>query len=330
MKIIRTIYLLITLAFATQVSNSFCMHNIMRAITKGAIAAACSSIELLFTFSPLANATLLNPADLRAKNLKNVQSNAPESIINFVTHIAKEKEINDVKVILNDKAYSYNTDTNKHIIFIPNKEATDLELLLAKTTLTSEEEEQLNRHKSILYHEIAHNIRSSNKYVPMYEASIGTVGGITTSALLTRFTHKLFPTFKQHFALKNTLKMARGGVTFFTIYNIMNMNFYAKYEELKADDGIPSQKKVLQAHINDSKKRHEAYLECINIIKERASLHDIILSHKDDQFTKPQLFAMKILPKNCFAKPLVMDIVFHMRSSHPSDLRRIHRLEKKI
>lgn len=329
MKITRNIHLLIILALTIQANTSFSM-NIVTTIAKGAISGLCSTAELFMTGAPLIDKYLFNPADLRAEKLKNVQSDAPEPIISFATEIATLRGINDVKVMLSGDTHDYSTNDNGNIILIPNKQADELEELLTKTTLTVEEQEKRDEHAGLVHHELTHGIMRSLKYAPMYDAAIGIIGAISTSATVTYFTNQHFPSIQKSFPLRNAFKLGRGAFTFSLAFKLMNMNLYKKYDELKADDGIPNQKELLVAQMKMYEKRHDVHLHWVDVIKERASFGDIISPPKNNDFPRFQLLAMKIIPKHFFNKPIVMDAVFHAGEEHPSDLRRALRFKQRI
>lgn len=329
MKQIRTIYLLLATAFTTQVNTSFGM-NMATTIAKAGIATICSGAELFLTTAPALSNVLFNPADLRAEKLKISQSNAPIVITNFVDQIATKRGLKNVKVILSDDAHGYGTNDNGNIIEIPKKQAAELEQLLAKPTLTPEEQEKLDEHTGTLHHELTHCRMRSLKYVPMYDAVIGTIGAVTISATLTHFSNKYLPSIKNNFALHNAFKLGRGALTLSLAYKLMNMNLYKKYDELKADNGIPNQKNLLVAQMKRHEKRHDIHLHWVDTIKERASFYDIISPPEGNDFPRLQLLAMKIIPKSLFNKPLVMDIVFHANKEHLSDLRRALRFKQRI
>lgn len=165
----------------------------------------------------------------------------------------------------------------------------------------------------------------------MYDAVIGITGAIATSATLTHNIKKHIPSINNNFALRNGFKLARSGITTITAFNLMQMNMYKKYDELKADDGIPNKKELLEAQAEKYEARHTDHLKCINIIKERADYKTILYGTlPDDQFNRKQLLAMKILPKTWFNKALVMNIIFHAHTDHPSDIRRAMRFRKRI
>ena len=228
---IRTIFLPIVFFCVTGMQSTLSM-NMAITVAKGAVSGLCSTAEIMMTCAPLLDKCLLNPADRQAEKLKNTQSNAPESVTHFVTKIAHSRGINNVKVVLAGDAHDYSTNDNGNIIFIPNKQAQELTTLLGKSTLTSEEQEQLNEHTGTLHHELTHGTMRSLKYAPMYDAAIGTAGALSLSTALTRFTHKYYPSIQQNFALRNAFKLTRGALVLPFAVNLMNMNFYKKYDEL--------------------------------------------------------------------------------------------------
>lgn len=329
MKIIRKISFLIAFFCICDTQSAFSM-NIVTIIAKAGIATICSGTELFLTATPVLSNVLFNPADLRTEKLKNSSSNASIAITNFVDQITAKRGMKNAKIILNDDIHDYGANDNGNIIEIPTKQAVELEQLLTKSTLTSEEQEKLDEHTGTLYHELTHCCMRSLKYVPVYDAVIGTIGAITTSATLTHFAHKYLPSIKNNFTLRNAFKLGRGMLTLSLAYKLMNMNFCKKYDELKADDGIPNQKNLLVAQMKRYEKRHNVYLHWIDTIKEHASFGDIISPPKGNNFPRYQLLAMKTISKNLFNKPLIMDLVFHANTEHPSDLRRANRFKDRI
>lgn len=324
----RNSYLLIVFFCVMGTQSAFSMH-IATMIAKGAISGLCSTSELFLTSVPLLNTTIFNPADLQKQKLANVQSDASEPVTHFATNLARSRGINDVRVVLSD-AHDYGTNDNANIIEVPRKEAEELEKLLTKPILTSKEKEEMDEKIGTWHHELTHCQMRSLKYVPMYDAAIGTLGGIATSAGIIHFTHKYFPSIRNNFVLRNAFKLGRGAVTLSLACKLMNMNLYKKYDELKADDGIPNEKDLLVAQIKRHEKRHDMHLHWIDVIKERASFGDIVSPPESNDFPRCQLLAMKIIPKNLFNNPLIMDAVFHANTEHPSDLRRANRFKDRL
>ncbi len=118
---------------------------------------------------------------------------------------------------------------------------------------------------------------------------------------------------------------------------------HLKYEELKADDGIPNQKELLEAGANKFKERHDNLMSWVNDVKNNCTLIDLLrikLQHKhshdnetfiDENLNLPQLILIKLIPKNILDKsPLLNDICFWFNKTHPSDLRRAMRFRKRI
>jgi hypothetical protein len=330
MKLIRNIYLLI--AIAIQTSNSFAMQNIAIKAAKIGISGACSLIELFVTSTPLLVATVFHPAKEEAKKLQNSQSNAPKIVTDFITNIAQDRKINDLKVILyDDYDYCAMHDRAK-ILYVPTYLSKKLESLLQNSNRSIEEEQQFNEYIGTIHHELTHSINESSVYSSFYDTAMETAGALTVSAALTSAVKKYVPIIHKNFALRNSFKLVRSGLTLYTTLNIMNMNMYKKYDELKADDGIPNKKELLTAQIAKYESKHNDYVKYIDIIKERADYPTILWKKLPDEepFNRKQLLAMKLLPKSLFNKPLIMDIVFHAKETHPSDLRRTNRFKDRI
>jgi hypothetical protein len=330
MKKILNFYLLIAFASITTTQSALSMHMAAK-ITKYGIAALCSLTELFVTSVPIINSTLFNPADIQEKRLANVQSDAPQLVTDYITNIAQERGINNIKVVLNGNAHDYCTNDNGNIIYIPTQQAQELESLINNIDRNPQEEKKLNGHTGTIHHELTHNINRSSKHVPMYEAVIGTAGAVATSATLTNVIKKHIPYINNNFALRNSFKFSRSGLTLFIAFNLMHMNMYKKYDELKADDGIPNKKELLESQAEELEARHAELLQCVDIIKENADYQTILWKKlPDNQLNRAQLFTMKTLPKSCFNNPLITDATFHLNTEHPSDLRRALRFRKRI
>jgi hypothetical protein len=329
MKKIRYLFLKIAL-FCTVIAQNVLSMNIATALAKGIIAGACSTAEVALVSMPAASSILFNPADLRAQKLQNAQSDAPKAITQLISQIASERGLSDLKVILHHTMHDYSTDDNGKILYVPTKKAIELEKLINNNDRNEIDQKRLNEHSATIHHELTHGANRSLKYVPMYESIIGTIGALASQTALTYTAKKYIPTIHKNFVLKNTFKLARGTVGLSVAFALINMNLYKKYDELKADDGIPHKKPLLEATAEKFEARHAEYLRSIDIIKERAQYKDIISPPEGNEFSRLQLLAMKTLPKHWFNKPLVMDCVFHATSEHPSDLRRALRLRYRI
>jgi hypothetical protein len=327
MKKIFNPILLIALLSTAITNNIFGMHTAAQ-IAKLSTSGLCSLTEGFITSMPLL-ATCFTPRGELGKHPQ--ESNAPESIMHLVTKNATERGIENIKVILDNNIHDYCTNDTSKILYIPTNKALTLELLLNNHNRTEQEEKELNEHIGTIHHELTHNKRNSLLYTPIYEAAIGTVGGITTSALVTTYAKKHLPSIRNNFVLHNSFKFARAGLTLAVAFNLMNMHFYKKYDELQADAGIPNKKELLEALAEKSEGRHGEILKCVAIIKERADYPTILWKKlPDDQFSRKQLLAMKALPTSAFNLPLTIDIVFHANTEHPSDLRRALRFKKRI
>ncbi len=329
MKRTNYTYLLSALLCTTITHNALSM-NVLKTMAKCGIAGACSLTELFITSAPVLNTVIFQPNDLRAEKLKDAQSDAPQIVTDYITHIATERGLKNAKVILNGDAHDYCTNTNGNIVYIPTKQAEELESLLTNNNRNGQEEKKLNEHIGTIHHELTHNINSSLKYVPMYDAAIGTTGAVTTSAILSHYIKKQIPIIQKNFALRNCFKLVRSGTTAFVAFNLMHMNMYGKYDELKADDGVPNKKELLDVLAETFEDRHASHLRCVDIIKEKADYPTILWKElPDDMFSRKQLLAMKILPKKAFDNAIVMDTIFYANAEHPSDLRRAERFRKR-
>ncbi len=169
-------------------------------------------------------------------------------------------------------------------------------------------------------------------------AAIGQVLSLVTKEMVTQ----IFPIIKHSFWLNNTYKIA-DGMTKRSFLHI-TQNQYSKYEELKADDGIPNKKELLEAQVDHYKTYHNFSIMCwVNGVKDTCTFSDLFrikLQHSyhneteklaDKVLNLPQLILIKLVPKNIFeTSPLFNDICFRLNETHPSYLRSATRLIKRI
>lgn len=131
-------YALSTIACATITQTALSMHIAPR-LAKYGISGLCSLTELLITAAPIVDKIIFQPNDLRTQKLKDTQSNAPQIVTDYITEIATEHGIENVKVVLNSNTHDYLTDDNGAIIGIPTKHAQKLESLLNNSNRNPQE-----------------------------------------------------------------------------------------------------------------------------------------------------------------------------------------------
>jgi len=157
---------------------------------------------------------------------------------------------------------------------------------------------------------------------------------------------RLVPRLNTAFLLKNIAKVGTG----LLMLNAQRLliRLCAKYEELKADDGIPNKKELLKAFAIYLEKEFELVLKNVRFIENFFSVQNLIkLSEKSkkeyekdiescknvcQKFTMVDLLLIKIFGEEGFRTwPLVSDLLSHyLHRNHPSDLRRAMRLRKRI
>lgn len=291
----------------------------------------CSTAEGLTTLLPIAG-ILFDPNDLRAEKLKDTLSDAPEPIIHFITQLAAERKIDNVKVCLNGNCHDYCTEDNGRIIYIPALYAQELESLLNKNKLGADDTKKLNEHCASIHHELTHIAMRSQKNVAMYQPIIGIVGGVAISTALTLAIKKYLPVIDNNLALYNAFKIIRGICTFYIGFEIARMNIYKKYDELQADDGIPNQKELLEAAAQKYETRHAELVGCVNHVKNKYPWMRILFEPMNPEATlsRSEFIAMKLIPTCCFEYPLLTELIIHTREEHPSDLRRANRFKNRI
>jgi hypothetical protein len=325
---IRNIILFITFILAAQTSTSFAMQSFAIKAAKLGISGACSAAELLITSGRLIGAIYLDhAAKIYTKELQDVQSDAPQIITDYISDIAKERNINNVRVILNDD-YDYSANSYTNIIHVPKPMASELELLLNNKNRNLEEEKQLNEHIGTIHHELTHIVRHSKKYCLFYDTIIGTTGAMASTMTLSHIIKKNIPIISKNFILNNGFKVARALCTLQMSRYLTDMNLHGKYDELKADDGIPNKKELLEAQTAFYRNRHEQMLQSVNFVKEND--YKTICEEFYASPSRIQYLAIKTIPQKWFNNPLVTDTVFNMYSSHPSNLRRALRFEKRL
>ena len=119
---------------------------------------------------------------------------------------------------------------------------------------------------------------------------------------------------------------------------------YSKYEELKADDGIPNKKELLEAELNYRKKGHDNnVMWWVNGVKDHCTFGDLFrikLQHcyhndgemfADKNLNLLQLIIIKLVPRNIFkTSPQFNNMCFRLNKTYPTDLQRALRFRKRI
>jgi hypothetical protein len=301
-------------------------------IAKLGFSGLCSGLELLHTINEPYN-TYRYHTEIVAESKKDHYSDAPQNIIAYVTELAKNRGLSNLQVVVatSDKFADYSADSKKQTIYISSKDAVELEELLNKNILDDIEQKKLDCHTAYIHHELTHMHYQDGMYTHVYENIIGTVGSIASVHAIDGFATKQLPILAQNYFLNNSRKIIRGVTIIELTRYIVNSNLCSKYKELRADDGIPNKKELLNASALEYEKRHQRYLAEIDDVKE-ATWQDI--ANRPEEYKKAvpllQICAMKLIPKNWFNQPLVMDVVFHAREEHPSHLRRALRFRKRI
>ncbi|HSC25218.1 MAG TPA: hypothetical protein VLB80_03330, partial [Candidatus Babeliales bacterium] len=164
-----------------------------------------------------------------------------------------------------------------------------------------------------------------------YENIIGVIGSAIITKIINQSLIKHIPSLKNNFIAYNTLKIGRGIARIEIARYIINSNMYSKYAELRADNGIPNEKALLEAQAQEFRQEHEELLGVIDDIK--TSLYKQIINRPEmhrEMLNTPQVLAMKILPKKWFDTPLITNIVCYPRSTHPCGRQRelnfLHRI----
>jgi len=334
MKKIVYNYSLITVLCATITHNAI-GTPVAAKIAKLGISGLCSLIELGTTSTPLIVAGILHPRDLlKAQKENTAQSNAPQIIIDHITQLAKERNIkHEIKVVVQeDDQTPYSMDSNNHIVLITSEKAEELKSLLNNTNHNESEQKTFNWHNAAIHHELTHDINKDVKRKPIYEAAVGTLGSIGASAIFTDIIKKYIPEIKKKFTLHNSFKLARTGLTYTVAFNLIQMNIGSKYAELKADDGIPNKKELLEAFVEGFENDHAHELENIETFQKNWPYQYLFYHPLDSNMSQNRIhyLVVKTLPKNWFNNPLVMDTIRYTNSTHLSPIHRAKRVRKKI
>ena len=164
-----------------------------------------------------------------------------------------------------------------------------------------------------------------------------------TAIALKPLITRLIPQLNTSFLLRNTAKVVTGFVKLYAIFGLMKL--YSKYDELKADDGIPNEKELLKTQAQDYENRWKKVKNDIAWIEKNITWSNIFKSkllrkytddtseNIDKNYALSELLAMKTFGQNNFNKyPILSDafIPHYRNGDHPSDLRRAMRFRKRI
>lgn len=328
-------YLLTALLCTTMAQNSSGMATTtLTTAAKYGISGACSLAELLATSVPIIGTLLKKPQVPNLEKLADTQSSleASTTIVPYITHLAAERGLNNIKVIVDNCHSGYAMDTDNAIIYITPEDYLDLKSLLQNKSRSSEEEEKLHMHTGFIHHEITHGLRKSLQRIQLWNTTAGTIGALALSTTLSHLITKHIPIINTNFVLHNSFKIIRSALTFHLALHLIrskitHSNFYNQYEEIQADDGIPNQKELLEAQANFHKLHHDKHLERIEYIKMDATPESIKVSG----YNRVQLFAMNIIPTTWLSNPFIMNCMLDTHSStHPAPKVREQRFRNRI
>lgn len=333
MKKIHTTHLLFSLALIVQTNTSFPMQNIALKAVKIGISSLCSGFELICALNPIWTTYLIYQPRMLAKKNKEYCSNAPKNIINFVDNIKQQRNIQEnLHVVIKENGHrSYNMESIKNILYIPPTVSKELEDLLEKKELLLEDQLKLNYHTATIHHELTHLENDDSTNIHIYENVIGTIGSAIVTGAINRLFIQRIPFLNNNFTAHNIMKVTRGLARVEIARYIIKSHFYKKYAELRADDGIPNEKALLESEVQYFHQEHEQLLDAIDNIK--SSTWKEIINRPDKHramLNTPQVFAMKILPKKWFDMPFVTNAICYPRATHPCGKQRELRFLNKL
>ena len=288
----------------------------------------CSTCALLSKAIPALSALAQQYHNIQKDSNTVVISNASEKIINFITQIAETRNIKNIKIIINDAHGDYASQSLKNVIILDSPTAKELENLLNTKELTQKEQEILYDHIAAVHHELTHIKNDDSRYILIYESIIGTIASTIITTPITHFLIKNFPILASNFKIHNTFKIACALTEYAIARYIIDSNLYSKYTELRADNGIPNKKELLESQFEFHMQIHNNSLEGIDEIK-KSSWKETKDAY-GSAISIPQIFAFKIIPKKFFDIPFVMNLVYYARSTHPCNLQRALRFKKRI
>ena len=336
MKLIRNIYLLLTLALTAQVNSAFSM-NIATIIAKAGISGICSLTELFVTSIPTVGTILDKPRAKPLEKLTDTQSVPSQIVADYLGKIAKERGAHDIKLIIDSTCDSYANDKYDPIVYINPNTAHELESLLKNNARQPVEEEKLNLHTGDFHHELTHELRDSGHRFGIYRAIAGTVSAVATSSILSHVIKKNVPIIPNSFILNNGFKITRSGFTFLLASHLIRSKrtfldnlLYVHYEETQSDKGIPNQKELLEPQAKLYEARHADRLEYIQDIKTNKHYSDIISLPKESHYNRFELLTMKTIPIDWFNNPHIMSNTLYAQDTHPSDIQRALHFRKRI
>ncbi len=316
--------------------------------TRKIVSRLCTTFNWSAVVIPIIDALFVEKIRLKQEKQgrKIIKSNAPKKIIKLVKQEAEKRNLYDIRCCIKEDSGefpNYSVNQVARIIYIPKTRATELEKLLNTETQdrTSEKQMSYNNHLSSLHHELTHIERQNKEKYTKAKIAAATIAQGLDLAVNQIITRKI-PLIKNSFWLNNMYKLT-GGITKLLLINNLTYIQYQKYEELKADDGIPNQKELLETMANKYKECHDNQMLWVNVVKNNCTFIDLLrikLQHKyfhdnekfvDENLNLPQLILIKLIPENIFNKsPLLNDICFDFNSTHPSFLRRAMRFRKCI
>lgn len=251
----------------------------------------------------------------RAPNLQdNIASNVSPIVHTFFEEIAQSRNIQGVRFVthaIND----YGTKSAAKIIYIPEGDATQLTTMLLKKqsgqSLDENEQLALDTIAASIHHELSHIARQSCVKKANFECAspfITQAIWILGNTALSSYTEPLYASYlagtEDRALIQAPLNLATGAAKLWLSFKLCQL--YGKWDEMKADDGIPNEEHLLKA---------------------AAAFHD--QEHRHSQKVRPQ----GLITRHISTKlPLVHEVydTFTTQNQHPTDLMRKNRFETRL
>lgn len=247
---------------------------------------------------------------ITSDNKSNSSSIDSQKVKNFISNIAKQQGLTcSIKFAINPEGYSVKK-IGKTVNFCLNKEQeNELENAINNSNQTT-----LNLHTAFIHHELTHIKRDPT---PRQLLTLAT-GSLIPATALTFFPKSISET--------NVLLL----LVTSQILNLMIIpTILDKYEEIRADDGIPNKRELLTAQSNSFITHHKNMIKEIDNIKNYPSLIEAYIK-KRHYFSLAKIFIARTLPTKYFVTSLLFCELMHITDEHPSDLFRAKRFESRL
>jgi hypothetical protein len=249
-----------------------------------------------------------------------------EMVNAYLQRIAQSRGLQNILVCKNDQTEISGVDGACGILILGVGDLKTLETYATKPRedLSVEEQGQLDRTEATIHHELTHIARGGNAR-DFFGKSVAIFAAFPLAEVTRLCLAKYISSRHPAGWLLNTTLYGLTGVAS-TVLGITTSNSLIKrYEELKADDGIPNEKRLLTAKAADFEADHN------NIT--RPFFLRIEKGHDDERLPRPHRALVRLLGVTTMdSYPWIYELlrVGALTSTYPADITRALRLRKRI